>query len=346
LRLVALLVWPETVRLAPLITVSLATTQQYQAAAARRTPCFCSGSLCCRVRNGSRMHHPFLFGSTSTSWRRLGALIPLTVALCWLYAGVLTGLVRQWANDEDYSHGFFVVPLAVYFLWRRRHQLRDAPTDPSAFGLLVLGVSLLCFIAGQLGSELFLSRVSLIGVLGGLTLFLLGWRHLRLVVFPLAFLLLMVPLPEIIFNRLTFPLQMLASQVGEVVIAASGVPVMREGNVLLLPNRALEVAEACSGIRSLMSLTMLAVVLGYFTERRTWARVLTALAAVPIAVAANALRVAGTGLASYWISPAAAEGFFHTFSGWLMFVVALGGLLGFQRLLDVRRAVAGQEVVC
>jgi exosortase len=278
--------------------------------------------------------------------RRLATLVLLGVALCWLYAGVLLGLVRQWASDEDYSHGFFVVPLAGYFLWERRHKLRDAAPNPSAFGLLVLGGSLLCFIAGQLGSELFLSRVSLIGVLGALVVFLLGWRHLRLVAFPLAFLLLMLPLPEIIFNRITFPLQMLASRVGEVVIAASGVPVMREGNVLLLPNRALEVAEACSGIRSLMSLTMLAVVLGYFTERRTWVRVLTALAAVPIAVAANALRVAGTGLASYWISPAAAEGFFHAFSGWFMFIVALGGLLGFQRLLDVRRSIRGQEVVC
>ena len=278
--------------------------------------------------------------------RRQATLVLLSVALCWLYAGVLPSLIRQWASDEDYSHGFFVVPLAGYFLWERRHKLRDAAPNPSAFGLLVLGGSLLCFIAGQLGSELFLSRVSLIGVLGALVLFLLGWRHLRLVAFPLAFLLLMLPLPEIIFNRITFPLQMLASRVGEVVIAASGVPVLREGNVLLLPNRALEVAEACSGIRSLMSLTMLAVVLGYFTERRTWVRVLTALAAVPIAVAANAFRVAGTGLASYWISPAAAEGFFHTFSGWFMFVVALGGLLGFKRLLDVRRSVPGQEVVC
>ncbi len=134
----------------------------------------------------------------------------------------------------------------------------------------MLAGSLLCFVAGQLGSELFLSRVSIIGVLAGLVLFLGGWRHLRMLAFPLAFLVLMVPLPDIIFNRVTFPLQMLASQIGEAVIAAGGVPVMREGNVLLLPNRALEVAEACSGIRSLMSLTMLAIVLGYFTERRTW----------------------------------------------------------------------------
>ena len=273
--------------------------------------------------------------------------VALSASLLWLYAGVARGLVAQWANDEDYSHGFFVLPLALYFVWERRHQLSEAVARPSALGLFVLAGSLLTFVAGQFGSELFLSRVSLIGVLAGLVLFLAGWTHLRLLAFPLAFLLLMVPLPEIIFNRITFPLQMLASQVGEVVIAASGVPVMREGNVLLLPNRALEVAEACSGIRSLMSLTMLAVALGYFTEKRTWARVLIALAAVPIAVAANALRVAGTGLASYWISPDAAEGFFHTFSGWLMFIVALGGLLLFHRLLDLpRRRVGAQEVVC
>ena len=294
------------------------------------------------------MHQFGQLDSTRWHWRAAGVWAGLAAAVVWLYAGVIPGLVRQWDNDEDYSHGFFVLPLAAYFLWERRQQLREAEPRPSAFGLAVLAGSLLCFTAGQFGSELFLTRVSLIGVAAGLVLFLYGWRHLRLAAFPLAFLLLMVPLPEIIFNRITFPLQMLASQVGEVMISASGVPVLREGNVLLLPNRTLEVAEACSGIRSLMSLVMLAIVLGYFTERRTWVRVAIALAAVPIAVVANAIRVAGTGLASYWISPAAAEGFFHTFSGWLMFIVALGALLLFHRALELGRArVAGRaEVAC
>jgi len=213
------------------------------------------------------------------SHRTAVAVAALTVTVGWLYSGVLPGLVRQWANDEDYSHGFFVLPLAAYFVWERRHQLQQAAPRPSAFGLALLVGSLLCFVAGQFGSELFLSRVSLIGVLAGLVLFLAGWQHLRLLAFPLAFLLLMVPIPEILFNRIAFPLQILASQVGEVVMSAGGVPVMREGNVLILPNRTLEVAEACSGIRSLMSLVLLAIVLGYFTERRVWARVLVVLAA-------------------------------------------------------------------
>jgi exosortase len=278
----------------------------------------------------------------------LAAMVALAGAVVWLYSGVAPGLVQQWANDEDYSHGFFVLPLSGYFVWERWHRLEEAARRPSIFGLLVLAGSLVSFIAGQFGSELFLSRVSLIGLLAGLVLFLLGWTHLRLLAFPLAFLLLMVPLPEILFNRIAFPLQMIASQLGELAIATSGVPVLREGNVLLLPNRALEVAEACSGIRSLISLVMLAIVLGYFTERRLWARVLIAVAAVPIAVTANAIRVAGTGLASYWISPAAADGFFHTFSGWLMFIVALGGLLAFHRALEFQRSRAAERrgVVC
>ena len=271
------------------------------------------------------------------SQRTAVAVAALTLTVGWLYSGVLPGLVRQWANDDDYSHGFFVVPLAAFFIWERRDALAAASRRPSHVGLAVLAASLLCLIAGQFGSELFLTRVSLVGVLAGLVLFLLGWTHLRILAFPVAFLLLMIPLPEIVFNQIAFPLQMLASRIGETVIAASGVPVLREGNMLMLPGRALEVAEACSGIRSLITLVMLAIVLGYFTERGVLARLLIAAAAIPIAVVANATRVAGTGLASYWISPAAAEGFFHTFSGWIIFVVAFAGLIAFHKVIELTR---------
>jgi exosortase len=262
------------------------------------------------------------------------ALAALLATLVWLYWNVAQGLVRQWASDGDYSHGFFVVPLAAFFAWERRDALRRAVRRPSALGLVVLVISLLCYVAGLFGSELFLTRVSLIGVAAGLVLFIAGIEHARILAFPILFLLLMVPLPEIIFSRITFPLQMVASQLGEAAIGTSGIPVVREGNVLYLPGRALEVAEACSGIRSLMTLLMLAIVLGYFTERRVGVRLALVVAAVPIAVLANAIRVAGTGLTSYWVSPAAAEGFFHSFSGWIVFVVALAGLLAFQRIVD------------
>lgn len=272
---------------------------------------------------------------TSRDRDRAVALV-LSAGVLLLYSGVLGALAHQWATDDNYSHGFFVLPLAAYFAWERRGALRAAERRPSMAGLALLAGSLMVLLAGRLGAELFLTRVSMIGVLAGIVWYVWGPEHLRVLAFPIGFLFLMVPLPAILFNKIALPLQLLASRVGETAIAAAGIPVVREGNVLQLPTRDLEVAEACSGIRSLVSLLMLGVVLGYFTERRTGARLIIAVAAVPIAIAANAARVAGTGLASELVSPAAAEGFFHAFSGWLMFVVAFAGLISVQRLIAVR----------
>lgn len=273
----------------------------------------------------------------------------VAVSIGLLYAGVLASLVRQWSSDGNYSHGFFVIPLAIYFAWERRRALASAPVQPHPAGALLIAASLAVYLAGVLGSELFLTRVSLIGVIAGTVLFLFGRQHARILALPLALLLLMVPLPAIVFNQVALPLQLVASQLGEGVIAAGGVPVLREGNVLHLPSRSLEVVEACSGIRSLISLLTLAIVLGCFTERHALPRVLIALAAVPLAIVANAARVAGTGLTSEWVSPAVSEGFFHTFSGWLMFVVATAGLLLVQQALAAVerrrvRAVATESV--
>jgi len=268
---------------------------------------------------------------------RAGFRTPVMVALALIaaiglmYMGVVSSLIRQWGSDDNYSHGFFVVPLALYFAWERRARLAAATPRPGLLGLAVILFSLGLWLIGLLGAELFLTRLSLIGVIAGTVWFVWGRRHLEILAFPILFLLLMIPLPSIIFNQLAFPLQLLASQAGEAVIAAAGVPVLRDGNVLRLPSRSLEVVEACSGIRSLVSLIMLAIVLGYFTENRTGPRVAIALAAIPVAIIANAVRVAGTGLASEWIGREAAEGFFHSFSGWLMFVVAFVALLLVQQ---------------
>lgn len=263
------------------------------------------------------------------------ALAAVGAAALIVYGPVLTSLVRQWASDENYSHGFIVIPFAGYFAWRDRRRLRALPVRPSAVGLLVAFGSLLLFVAGQLGAELFLTRVSLIGVAAGAVLFLYGRAHLRTLAFPLGLLFFMVPLPAIVFNQIAFPLQLLASRVGETVLSTAGIPVLREGNVLVLPTTTLEVAQACSGIRSLVSLVTLAMLLGKFNEPRRWVRVVLAALAVPIAIAANAARVAGTGLAADWIGPGAAEGFFHEFSGWVMFVVA------FSLLVLAQRGLAG-----
>ena len=266
--------------------------------------------------------------------RTIAVIAALVSAIGFLYAGVLASLVRQWSADDNYSHGFLVVPLALYFAWERRDALAAAPVRPGILGAVLILGSLAVWAAGILGAELFLTRVSLIGVVAGMVWFIWGLTQLRILAFPILFLFLMIPLPSIIFNQIAFPLQLVASQAGEAVISAAGVPVLREGNVLVLPARTLEVAEACSGIRSLVSLLMLAIVLGYFTERRRGARIAIVLASVPIAILANAARVAGTGLAAQWVSPAAADGFFHTFSGWMVFVVAFAGLLLVQRGLS------------
>lgn len=266
--------------------------------------------------------------------RALVGAAAVLLALAAAYHDILEGLVRQWNTDDNYSHGFVVLPLALWFAWDRRAKLRALPLRPSIAGLIVILVSLGVLTVGVLGAELFLSRISLIGVVAGLVLFLAGPAHLRTLAFPIAFLLLMVPLPAIIFNRIAFPLQLVASQAGSTALDWAGVPVLREGNVLVLATTKLEVAEACSGIRSLVSLLTLAIVLGQFSLRTRSGRVALALAAVPVAIAANAFRVAGTGLAAHFWSPEVAEGFFHSFSGWIVFAAAFAVLLAVQRVLQ------------
>ncbi len=262
------------------------------------------------------------------------ALALFAASFAVLYRNVAIQLVRNWATDENYSHGFLIVPLAAYLVWERRERLKALPWRPASIaGLVVLGGSLLVLLAGLLGAELFLTRVAMIGTLVGCVLFALGWAHLRVLTFPLAVLLLMIPIPAILFNQIVFPLQLLASRVGEFSLSAAGIPVLREGNVIILANTTLEVAEACSGIRSLVSLLTIGIIYGYFTDSRTWVRTIVALSAIPVAIFANGLRVAGTGIAAHYYGSAAAQGFFHTFSGWFVFIAAMLMLFGVIRML-------------
>lgn len=265
-------------------------------------------------------------------WRVL-VLIGLVL---WLYGAVLARLAHQWWTDPNFSHGFFVPIFSLYIIWEKRDSLKMVPSAPSAWGLATMLLSLGTLILGVLGAELFLSRVSLILLLAGMILFLHGWEMLRALIFPLAILFLMVPIPSIILNQITFPLQILASKLSAWILPFLGVPVLREGNVINLPAMPLEVADACSGIRSLLSLACLAIMYGYLLEKRVGVRIMLALASIPIAVAANALRIVGTGLLVQYWDPEKAEGFFHAFSGWLIFVVSLLMLFAVHRLLFLR----------
>lgn len=265
--------------------------------------------------------------------RQVLAVIGVLAGVGLVFWRVLVRLVDAWIVDGNYSHGFLIVPVALYFVWERRKQLAEAAVRPSWLGIVVLIAGLAVLLAGLWGSELFLSRVALIPAIAGIVLFVYGWQHLRILGFPIAFLFLMIPIPAIIFNQIAFPLQMFASQVGEWVIASAGIPVFREGNVIHLAHTSLEVAEACSGIRSLVSLVTLGVVYGYFMDQRIWVRGLIVASAVPVAIIANGARVAGTGLAAHWIGVEAAQGFFHEFSGWIVFLFAFVMILAIQRLI-------------
>ena len=199
--------------------------------------------------------------------RSIAAAAAITLAIVIVFWQVFVRLVDAWIVDGNYSHGFLIIPIALYFVWERRARLAAVPLQPSWMGLAVFGAGILILLAGLWGSELFLSRFALIPVLAGIVWFVLGWNHLKILAFPIGFLLLMIPIPSIIFNQVAFPLQMFASRVGEWAIAAVGIPVLREGNVLVLAHTTLEVAEACSGIRSLVSLITLGIVYGYFMIR-------------------------------------------------------------------------------
>ena len=257
----------------------------------------------------------------------------LSALLLLLYASVLKNLVVQWWSDPDYSHGFFVPLLSGYVLWRQRERWMKSEIKPNNFGFLVLLGAIGLLLIGSLGAELFTSRISLLVLIGGMVLFLAGWRFLRAVSFPLGFLIFMIPLPTIVYNQITFPLQLLASRFATFWLELLDVPVLRDGNILVLSNYSLEVVEACSGIRSLMTLISLAVIYGYFLERRLWVRILLVVLMVPSAIVSNAIRIMGAGMMAHRFGPAAAEGFLHEFSGWVIFLVSLLLLFAFHWIL-------------
>ena len=259
------------------------------------------------------------FGDRSF-WLQLAALVAL---MCLLFHGIVGSLVSNWWNDPNFSHGFFVPLFSAVIAWRRRKTLASLPLQPSWSGIIVIAGALAVLVTGVLGAELFLSRSSLVLLLAGLIIYFGGWNYFRALFFAWAVLFLMIPIPMIVFNEIAFPLQFFASRLATWLLGSLGVPVLREGNVINLPSMSLEVVEACSGIRSLVSLISLAVVYGYFAESRRFVRVVLVLAAIPVAVVTNGLRIMGTGLLGQYWDPEKAKNFFHDFSGGVIFVLAL-----------------------
>ena len=295
----------------------------------------------------------------------LWKILALTAALAFAYATVLGKLGQDWWSDENYSHGLLIPVIIGYILWSQRERFARAAGSPAAvFGVASVLLALIALWAGTAGAELFIQRISLVLMLVGVVLYFWGFQLLRLLLVPFTLLLLAIPIPAIIFNKIAFPLQLFASRFAVWAMSLFDIPVLRQGNVIeLMPlgareTKRLEVVEACSGIRSLMTLVTLAVVFAYFTHPRSgssgdgppqslasrvasrfrtygfWRSSLLVFSAVPIAIFTNALRVSGTGVLAHYYGTQVADGFFHSFSGWVIYVVAFVMLFGVGLLLD------------
>lgn len=253
-----------------------------------------------------------------------------------LYYPVVPGMVRQWYTDENYSYAFFVPLIAGYFLYVQRKSLKQASVSPWNPGLAVIILALILLVLGRLGDEYFTMRSSMVVLLAGIVLFLFGREVFRLALLPIAYLLLMVPLPYIIYNAMAFPLKLFVTRMSVDVLKFIGIAVLREGNIIMFPSITLEVADACSGMRSLISLFALAVAYAFYEKTTTARRLLIVFSAIPIAVFTNSMRVIVTGLLAQRWGAGAAEGFFHEFTGLTVFVIAMAMLIGTVALVKRR----------
>jgi len=250
-------------------------------------------------------------------------LLLVLIAIGAAYAAIVPSMVGDWYNDPNYSHGFLVPLLSVYFLSLNWDELKLSPVRPSNAGLVVIVGSLLLLVLGYIGTEYFTMRSSLVFLVGGIVLYWFGWAVLRLTSLPIAFLIFMVPLPYIVYDSLAFPLKLLVTKASVGVLKILSFPVVREGNIIMFPQTVLEVADACSGLRSLMSLVTLAVALAFITQKTPIKRTILIVSAVPVAIVTNMFRVITTGVLASYYGAAAAEGFFHEFAGMAVFVLAM-----------------------
>jgi exosortase len=245
--------------------------------------------------------------------------------LAALYSKVLYDLAYTWWTDPSASHGLLIPPLAVYVAWLQRRALMAEPAVPTSKGLWVTAFGCAVFLVGELGAEFFLTRLSLVIILAGLIVTFWGAARLRKLAFPMLLLVTMIPLPALVWNALATPLQLFASDTAANLAQSLGVAVYRDGNIIHLAGLSLGVAEACSGLHSLSALTIAALVLGFLKCSSIWTRIVLVVLAIPLAVAVNVVRVTGTAvLADHW--EAIAYGFYHSFSGWLVFLMGFGAL--------------------
>jgi len=270
---------------------------------------------------------------------RMIVIISIVSILITIYFPIIQKLIHYLISNDDYSYGLLIPLVSAYIIYLKWPQLKKVQLRPSWWGMLVLAGGLGLAIIGELAADLYIPRLSFVISLGGILLLLGGWSFLRLLLFPLLLLILMIPLPELVTNKLTLPLQLVSSRLATFFLQILGIPVHRQGNIIDLGVRQMQVVDACSGLRYILALLALGVIFCYFYQRRPWKIIILLLILIPATIVANALRVAGMGL-----YPALLEGFWHLFSGWLIFVFCFLILAMVNYLLNLWRPPSAKEM--
>ena len=267
----------------------------------------------------------------STIWK----VILLVLLFIGLYYQIIFYMVKDWYNDSNYSHGFLIPFISAYIIWTNREKIFTIRIKPDNLGLLVLFFGLSVYILGIIGAEFFTMRFSMIPVILGIVYYLCGREMVKSILLPVGFLVCMIPIPAIVFNIVAFPLKLLAANIATNIIQFVNIPVIRDGNIIHLADMSLEVADACSGIRSLMSMIALGVAYAYIFQKSMLKRTILVLCIVPITIITNVGRVTGTGILSHYVGQAAAQGFFHEFAGIVVFLVAFAMFISVATILRI-----------
>ena len=260
-------------------------------------------------------------------------VIYLLLSFFILYLRVILKLIHDWINDSNYSHGFFIPLIACYIIWQRREKLLKLHVKPNNLGLILLLMGLLLLVFGTIGSELFIMRFSMIIVLFALVIYMTGAEFGKRLALPISYLIFMIPLPAIIWNKLAFPLKLFVTWSSVNLIDLFDIPSFREGNIIYLNNTTLQVVDACSGMRSLMSLLALSAAFALIIELSAWKRWFIFISALPIAIILNIVRLATTAVLAQKFGADIAQGFLHEFSGIMIFIFAIVCLYSLYTIL-------------
>ncbi len=264
--------------------------------------------------------------------RRIEAAI---YGLCLImYLPVIAELVETWSNDDNYSHGFIVPIVSIFVLYKKRDKLATINKQTTNIGLIPLICGLALFVIGNAGAEYFTVGVSLVITLFGITYYLYGKEFIRETWFAFFILLFMIPIPAVVYFSATFPMQLFASKVSVFLLDIIGIPVVRQGNMIHLPQQTLEVAEACSGLRSLISLLAMGAIYGYMAQEKLLAKSLLFFSTIPIAIGVNVIRVFMAALLTYAVEMDTTAEPLHTIIGLLMFLFSFILLFIFNAIIS------------